>query len=452
MKLTMIRYKIVTILVAFVLCNGLFAQQEGTVIDKVVAVVGSKTILKSELETQIVSMRTNGVLVDDKIKCELFEELLFQKLLLNQAGLDSVTVTEAEVESEIDRRLNYFIAQIGSEKKLEQYYKKTMLQIKEEFRVIIKEQMTSQRMRGQITSGVKVTPKDVKTFFNEMEKDSIPMIESEIEYSHILINAKESKVAREAAHDRIKGFRERIMKGEDFSTLAILYSEDEGSAKNGGELGFMGRAELVTEFSVVAFKLKNKAVSEIIETEFGFHIMELIERRGQKVNVRHILVKVKVDEDQVKLANNLADSVHNVLLNDTLTFEELAALYSDDKQTAKSGGRVVNPQAGTSMFFIDQLNPQVFYSIDKMKVGEISTPVPAQGQDGKKGYRIIRLEKKSEPHRATLKSDYDKIQGAALANKQNEMTQEWITRKISATYIKIDADYQSCTFDNDWVK
>ncbi len=447
-----VRIKVVIVVILLAGAFNLKAQQDGTVIDKIVAVVGDNTILKSDIESQVVSMRANGVLVDDKTKCQMFEELMFQKLLLHQAELDSVTVTDAEVESEIDRRLNYFIAQIGSEKKLEQYYKKSMLQIKEEFRVIVKDQIVSQRMQGKITSNVKVTPKEVKAYYNSLDKDSVPMIESEVEYAHILINAKESEAAKKAARDRINELRERIINGEEFSTLAILYSADEGSAKNGGELGFMGRAELVPEFSVTAFKLKNTAVSEIIETEYGFHIMQLIERRGQKVNVRHILIKVQVEEQQVKEAKNLADSVYNLLSVDTITFEQMAEQFSDDIQTNKNGGLAVNPQTGTSVFYIDQVNPQVYYTLEKMEVGTTSLPVPAQTVDGKKGYRIIKLIKKSEPHRATLDSDYDKVQNAALVYKQNEATRTWIKSKIKGTYIKLSDDFASCEFDNKWIK
>lgn len=432
--------------------QSVVAQEDGAVIDKIIAVIGDNVVLKSDLETQIVSLRTNGVLIDDNVRCEMLEEILYQKLLLHQAELDSVTVTDNEVESEIERRMNYFIAQIGSEKKLEQYYKKSILEIKEEFRVIVKEQMTSQRMQGKITSSVEVTPKEVKAYFKSLEADSIPTIESEVEFAQILINAKESVLEKEEAKDRITAFRDRIIKGEDFSTLAILYSDDEGSAKNGGELGFLGRGELVPEFSVVAFKLKNKSVSQVIETEFGFHIMQLVERRGQKVNVRHILVKIKIGDEQVKLANNLADSVYNLLTTDTLTFEQLAEKYSDDKQTNKNGGLAVNPNAGTSIFSIDQVNPQIYYTIDKMKIGEVSKPVPAQGQDGKKGYRLIKLITKTEPHKANLDSDYDKIQNAALANKQNLNTANWIKSKVSQTYIKIDDDYKDCQFENNWIK
>ncbi|MBL4576792.1 MAG: peptidylprolyl isomerase, partial [Opitutaceae bacterium] len=414
-------------------------------------IIGSNVILKSDLESQIVSLRAQGVLIDVNARCELLEELLFQKLLLHQAGIDSITVSDAEVESEIDRRMNYFIAQIGSEKKLEQYYKKSILEIKEEFRVIVKEQMTSQRMQGQVTAGVEVTPKEVKTYFNTLNADSIPLIESEVEYAQILITAKTNDEAKKAAKDKINVFRERIINGEDFATIAILYSEDEGSAKNGGDIGFMGRAELVPEFSVVAFKLKNKAVSGIIETKFGYHIMQLIERRGQKVSVRHILVKAKIGEEEIQKSKALADSVYNVLQTDTFTFEQLAEKYSDDEKTKKSRGLVVNPQTGTSTFNIDQVNPQVFYTIDKMDVGEVYTPVPAQLQDGNKGYRIIKLITKTKPHKASFDTDYAKIQNAALASKQSEATSTWIKGKINQTYIKIDDGYKDCKLQNNWV-
>ena len=233
--------------------------------------------------------------------------------------------------------------------------------------------------------------------------------------------------------------------------MAILYSEDEGSAKKGGELGFMGRAELVPEFSIVAFKLKDGEVSKIVETQFGYHIIQLIERRGQKVNVRHILIKVKVDEEQVKLAKNLADSVHHLLLTDTLTFGMLAEKFSNDEQTKMSNGLVVNPQTGTSVFSVDQVNPQVFYTIDKMKPGEVSASVPAQGIDGRKGYRIIKLITKTEPHKADISTDYSKIQAAALQTKQAEEIQKWIAGKSQQTYIKIDEEFSTCDLQNKWI-
>lgn len=428
------------------------AQNDGKVIDKTIAVVGSEMLLHSSLEGQIASLRSQGVIVDDNNKCELMEELLFQKLLLHQAKLDSVVVGDEEVEMEIDRRLSYFIAQIGSERKLEQYYKKSIKEIKEEFRTTIKEQMVSQRMQGKIGAGTTITPKEVKAFFKKIPEDSIPIIESEVSYAQILMYADESEEEINAAKERIEGIRERIIKGEDFATLAILYSEDEGSAKNGGEIGFLGRAELVPEYSSMAFKLKNTAVSPVVKSKFGFHIIQLIERRGQKVNTRHILIKVKVSEEEVRNTKQLADSLYNAIPNDTLTFGEYALKYSDDEASAKSDGVVVNPQTGTAYFNLDEVEPQVYYTLEKLKEGEISKPVPAQSPDGKKGYRIVKLLSKTEPHKASLETDYAKIYQAALTAKENEKTMGWIKNKLDDTYIHISDDYKKCNFENPWVK
>lgn len=428
------------------------AQNDGKVIDKTIAVVGSEMLLHSSLEGQIASLRSQGVIVDENNKCELMEELLFQKLLLHQAKLDSVVVSDEEVEMEIDRRLSYFIAQIGSERKLEQYYKKSIKEIKEEFRTTIKEQMVSQRMQGKIGAGTTITPKEVKAFFKKIPEDSIPIIESEVSYAQILMYANESEEEINAAKERIEGIRERIIKGEDFATLAILYSEDEGSAKNGGEIGFLGRAELVPEYSSMAFKLKNTAVSPVVKSKFGFHIIQLIERRGQKVNTRHILIKVKVSEEEVRNTKQLADSLYNAIPNDTLTFGEYALKYSDDEASAKSDGVVVNPQTGTAYFNLDEVEPQVYYTLEKLKEGEISKPVPAQSPDGKKGYRIVKLLSKTEPHKASLETDYAKIYQAALTAKENEKTMGWIKNKLDDTYIHISDDYKKCNFENPWVK
>ena len=436
----------------FTLFNLSLIAQEGTVVDGIVAVVGDRIILKSELENQIVSLKAQGIIIDNDTKCHLIEELLFQKLLIHHAEIDSVSVTEAQVEGELGRRLNYFISQIGSEKKLELYYKKPIQDIKDELRDIVRDQLIGQTMQSNITSGVKVTPKEVKEYFNSLPEDSIPTINSEIEVAQILINAKQGKDAREIAKDRLNTIRERILKGEQFSTLAVLYSEDEGSAKKGGELGFLGRADLVPEFSKAAFKLKNSTtVTEIIESQYGFHIIQLIERRGQKMNCRHILIKIKDDEGEILKAKNLADSVYKLISTDTLTFGELALKYSNDDKTKKSEGIMVNPQTGTAIFEIDQVDPQIFYVVENMKIGEISKPVPAESMDGKKGYRIVMLISKTEPHKASFETDYAKIQESALSTKHNEATNKWIASKLPSTYIKIDDEFKGCVFQNKWI-
>lgn len=447
-----INIKNILFLTLILIGSTLKSQTDGKVLDKTIAVVGGEMLLFSSLETQIVSLKSQGVIVDDNNKCEIMEELLFQKLLIHQAKLDSLEVSDAEVEMEIDRRLNYFIAQIGSERKLEQYYKKTIKEIKEEFRGTVKDQMISQRMQGKITSGLTITPKEVRDFYKKIPEDSIPIIESEVKYAQILIYAKESEEEINAAKERIQAIRDRIIKGEDFATLAILYSEDEGSAKNGGEIGFLGRAELVPEYSATAFKLKNTAVSEIVKTKFGFHIIQLIERRGQKVNTRHILIKIKVSEKEVQKAKNLADSIYNALPTDTLTFGDYALKYSNDESSAKSDGVVANPQTGTAFFSLDEVEPQVYYTLEKLKEGEISKPVPAQSADGKKGYRIVQLISKTEPHKASLETDYSKIQQAALGAKEGEHTLKWIKEKLADTHVNISDEYKGCSFENPWVK
>lgn len=427
--------------------------QEGKSIDGIIAVIGDKIVMQSEYENQIASIKSQGIIIDNETKCQILEELMFQKMLVNQAAIDSVIVTDAQVDGELNRRLNYFISQIGSEKKLEQYYKKSMQEIKDELRDIIRDQLTGQMMTQNISSGVKITPKEVKEFFDALPEDSIPTINSEIEVAQLLINAKQSNRVREEAKERLNGIRERILKGEQFSTLAILYSEDEGSAKKGGELGFMGRADLVPEFSAALFKLKNnKTVTEIVETQFGFHIIQMIERRGQKVNSRHILIKIKDDEQEILLAKQRADSIYSLIFTDTLTFGQLAYRFSDDDKTKKSDGLMVNPQTGTSVFEIDQIDPQIYYIVEKMKAGDISKPVPAESFDGKKGYRIIKLISKTEPHKATFETDYAKVQEAALATKNNEVTNTWINSKLASTYVRIDEEYKGCLFQNKWVK
>jgi len=452
--MTIIKQPINCILaITFILLNlTIYSQNEsGKVVDGIVATIGDKIILKSEIESQIVSLKAQGVIIDDEAKCQLFEDLLYQKLLIHQAELDSVSVSDAQVESEMNRRLDYFISQVGSEKRLEQYYKKTMVEIKNEFRSVIEEQLIAQMMQSNITGGIKVTPDEVKQYYNSLPEDSIPMINSEVEVAQILINAKQSEAARNTAKERLNEIRERIINGEQFATLAVLYSEDEGSAKKGGELGFLGRADLVSEYSTAAFKLKNSnIVSEIIESQFGFHIIQLIERRGQKINTRHILIKIKDDEEQILLAKQKADSIYNLIGTDSLTFGELALKYSDDKQTKNSDGLMVNPQTGTAVFEIDMVDPQIFYIIDNMNAGDVSTAVPAESFDGKKGYRIIKLISKSEAHKAKFETDYARIQQEALMNKQGSSTSDWIKGKIATTYIKIDEEYNNCTFDNNW--
>ena len=426
------------------------ALSQKKVLDEIEAVVGEEIILMSELENQIISYQSQGMLIDESMRCQLFEEMLFQKLLINQAKLDSVEVTDSQVESEMNRRLRYFISQIGSEKKLEEYYQKSIAEIKDEFRELVKEQMLAQQMQQKITSGVRVTPSEVKEFYKNLPKDSIPVVNSQVEIAQIMIKAPVSEKAKLAAREEIESIRKRILNGESFSTLAVLYSDDQGSAVKGGELGFTGRAEFVPEFSAVAFSLKGNEISEVVETQFGYHIIQLIKREGEKVNVRHILIKPKIETEDLIKAEEKANKIYQMLLSDSLTFEEVAEKYSDDEESKNNGGLIINPQTGSSMFDIDQVSPQLFFIIDKMKEGEISKPVAFEMPDGTKGFRIVKLVKRTEPHRASLKTDYDMLQQAALNNKKNKVLKKWIANKTKSTYIQISDTYKECDFENDW--
>lgn len=424
-------------------------------IDKVVAVVGSNIIMLSEVEAQYLQILSQGYAPDPTIKCDLLEELLFQKLLVNQARLDSVEVSDDQVEEELERRLRYFISQIGSEEKLEEYYKKSIVEIKDDFRDLIKDQLLGQNMQYKITGEVKVTPAEVRDYFTKIPADSLPYINVELEIGRIvkkpIINKKEKDVAKEKAEE----IRQRILDGANMATMAKLYSEDPGSAANGGELGFFERGQMVPEFETFAFTLQGKELSDVFETEYGFHFMQLIERRGEQVNARHILITPKTSENDLTSSKLFLDSIYNLLLTDTLTFAEAAEKFSDDEADKKNGGMVTNAQTGSTKFEMDQLSsidPTLFLTIDKMSVGEFSKPIITSSSDGKQSYSIILLKSRTEPHKANLRDDYQKIQGAASSMKESNLIREWIEKKIATTYIRMDDAYLNCDFNNPWIK
>jgi peptidyl-prolyl cis-trans isomerase SurA len=441
-----------TFLILFVaICFNNAQSQTGVVVDKIIAVVGSKVILQSDLENQYLQYINQGYDVKEDMRCFVFEELLYQTLLTNQAELDSVKITDAQVESELQRRLRYFINQIGSEKKLEEYYKKSIAEIKNEFRELVKEQLIVQSMQAKITEGIKISPAEVKEFYNSIPSDSLPLVSSEVEVAQIVSYATVPRELKELALEKINSLRERILKGENFSTLAVLYSEDPVSAKKGGELGYVSKADLVPEFSAAAFKLKGNEVSEVVESEYGYHIIQLIDRKGNQINVRHILVKPGTSPDEILNAKERLVKVReDILTHDTLTFTLAAQLYSDDKTTKNNGGIIINPASSTPQFEIEQLEPSVFFVIDKMKAGEISQPVPFQTPDGRDGYRLLLLKIRTEPHRANLKEDYARIQNFALSEKQNKIINKWIADKIKVTHINVNKDYSHCEFTNPW--
>ncbi len=424
------------------------------IIDQVVAVVGSKAILLSDIENEYLQYIAQGLIPNDSIKCNLIEELMFQKLLLNQALIDSVTVGDAQVESEMNRRLRYFIDQIGSQEKLEAYFKKTILEIKSDMRQSIKDMLITQTMQSKITEKVTVTPSDVFTFFQNIPKDSIPFIESELEIGKITKIIPISEIEKNVVKDKLNTIRDRIVKGEDFATLAKLYSEDPGSYKKGGELGFYGRGELYPEFEAVAYGLKENEVSSVIETKAGFHIIQLIERRGEQINVRHILLQPKVSADAMYKAKLAIDSIADLINKGTITFENAALKYSDDP-SKNNNGIIVNPQTGSTKFKTNELkeiNESVFFIVDPIKVGELSKTTLLKNEDDKQEYCILYVKSRSTPHKANLKDDYGYIQSLALQKKQNEAFIKWVNNKKDNTFINIMEPFRSCKFKYDWIK
>ncbi len=441
------------IIVASVVSNiDIKAQENGNVLDEIVAVVGKNIILHSNVQTQYLQYRMqNGITgSESEIKCSLLENLLYEKLLLHTSDVDSIEVTKNDVEQTLDMRLRYYVNQFGSEDKMAEFYKKPLEKIKTELREMIREQLLVENTRSTITSGTVITPSEVNTFYKETLQDSIPVISPVIEYDQIVRTPIISDEVKKSVHNRLNELRTRIVNGENFSTLAILYSEDPGSAKAGGELGLTKRGSWYPEFEASAFTLEPGEISEIIETEAGYHIIQFITRRGEFVNVRHILLMVKPSTTAMVEASSFLDSIANLIKIDSMEFEEGVVRFSNDPNRINLG-KVVNPNTQTTTFSVEELDQAVAFVISKMEVGDISSPITHKTEDGLNAYRIIRLKSRSEPHKANLTDDYNMVQKWALQQKNDGKIKEWIKDRISTTYIRINKEYQGCQFDNRWL-
>ncbi len=450
-----------TIYAAFVLLTaGLYAQDAdssaaapapaGTVIDEVVAVVGKNFILKSDVENQYLQYKMQGNVQgsEKQMKCQILENLLFEKLMLHQAAIDSIEVTPEQVDAELDRRMRYFISQFGSQEKLEKYYNKTVLEFKAELRKVIKDQLLVERVQQNITQNTEASPSDVRNFFKDIPKDSIPLIGSVVEMAQIVKKPPISPEEKYEVKERLRKLRERVLNGESFEALAVLYSEDPGSAKQGGDIGLHGRGELYPEFEAVAFKLKPGEVSDVVETEAGFHIIQGIQRRGEYVRVRHILIKPKVSPEALAHARNFLDSIAGLIRHDSITFDEAVQRFSTDP-SKNNNGIIINPNSGSAQWPVDQLDPRIFFVIDKLEVGQVSAPVLIENEDGEQSYKLIKLLKRTQPHRANLDEDYGKIQEWATQQKKQEVITKWIEKNAKKTYIKI-YNNPGCNFSQSW--
>ena len=439
-------------LVAFItICVSTVYAQQSQVIDKIVAVVGKNIIMQSDIEEQYMQYRLQGGVKGSasSIRCEILEDQLFRKLMLNQAELDSIEVTDAQVEQEMEYRIRYYVNQLGSQEKLEKYYNKTMKEIRDELRTMIKDQKLIEEVQRKIVDGVSATPSDVRDFYSSIPKDSIPMVSAQYEIAELVKKPPITLDEKLAVKDRLYGLRSRILKGERFSTLALLYSEDPGSAKKGGELGFHGRGEFAPEFEAAAFALKDGEISEVVETEYGYHILQLIERRGDYVNVRHILLTVKVSPEALQKAYNELDSIANLIRNDSITFDEAVTKFSDEDDKV-NGGYLVNSNNGSTLFAAEDLDQQVSVVVNRLQVGEVSNPVPMKTKNDKDAYRLLIIKKKTTPHKANLQDDYALIQQWTMQKLRQDAINKWIDQKSSKAYVKISDDYCGCDFQFDW--
>jgi peptidyl-prolyl cis-trans isomerase SurA len=423
------------------------------IIDKIVGIVGNEIIMMSDIENQYIQMASQQMDVNPNTRCEILEDLMFQKLLYVQAQKDSIEVTPKEVETELDRRLSVFINQIGSEQKLEEYFGKTIKSIKNDLRSTIEEQMMAQKVQQKIIGDTKVTPSEVKRFFESLPADSVPTIEAYYELSEIVIKPEVSKEDKEKVIGELNKIRERIQNGESFSTMAVLYSEDPGSAMKGGELGFVNKTDLVPEFSQVAFNLTSPLdVSQVVETEYGFHIIQMIEKKGNMMNFRHILMKPKVSMEALEAADKKANEVYNILKTDTISFVDAVKKYSNGDSKG-SDGKVMNPYYGDAHMTSDFLDPYTKAAIMSLKEGEYSKPFLSSDNRGIRVIKIVRLDLDVKEHKANMKDDYLTLQRYALEDKNSKLIDEWVKDKVQGVYIKVDDEYKDCKFNVDcWIK
>jgi peptidyl-prolyl cis-trans isomerase SurA len=433
----------------FVLLSVLASAQPQTV-DGVAAIVGGDVILKSDIDEQydVFNRQNFGKPVS---YCEVFEELLFQKLLIHHAAIDSISIGEEEVEANMDRRIQQLIMQMGDQKKLEDFYEKSVVEIKEDMRTLIKEQLTAQRMQMTVVEGIEVTPSEVREYYENLPADSIPLISAEVELSQIVKFPELSDEAEQEVIAKLKELKERIENGTSFSSMAILYSEDPGSNKKGGEYQGIQRGVFVKEFEAVAFNLRKGEISDPFKTEFGYHIVQLLEKRGEELDLRHILIKPKLTQENLQEAKNFLDSVSVAITNGEMTFEEASRRFSDDEQTRFNGGQMSNFQSGNNKFEVSQLDRGLFALISTLENDEISEASFYRTEDQREAFRIVRLDANYEPHKANLDLDFTRIKGFALQQKQAKTVEDWKNEKLADTFVKINEGYYDCADElNSW--
>ena len=431
--------------IVFLACgySAIGQTSNGIVIDKIIVKVDDYIILKSELEGAYQEMVSRGTIVGEGEKCKLLENLIVNKLMVAKAEIDSVLVNEAEVAIELDRRMSYFISQVGSEEKLEEFYGKSINQFKQELFDQVKEQLVVQRMQCEITSNIKITPSEVKKFYKTIPRDSLPFFSTEVTVGQIVKNPAAGDAQKQRIIDQLKDLKDQIEAGIDFGILAKQYSIDPGSAQLGGELPFFKRGELAPEYEATALSLKPGEISDPVETQFGIHIISLIEKRGNSFKSKHILMTPQPSFRDKQVAADYLDSLRTSILNDSISFQIAAKEYSDDQITSGNGGFFTNGQ-GSNKVSVKELDPNVFFAIDTMAIGSISPPIELDKPDGTKAFRILFYSGKTPPHQANLDDDYQKIADAALNEKKNRTLNNWFSDAQKGIFIQVDEEYETC--------
>lgn len=426
------------------------AVAQDNVIDEVVWVVGEEAILRSEVEEERLRAQYEGTPIPGDPYCVIPEQLAIQKLFLHQAELDSIEVSESSVSSQVDMRLNYYISQIGSKEKMEEYFNKTTSEIRKEMMTMVRNQMIIQQMQSKLTENIAPTPAEVRRFYSSLPQDSIPMVPAQVEVQILSIEPSVSLEEIDRIKASLRDFTERVHNGTaDFGMLARLYSDDVESAKRGGELGFVGKGQLVSEFANVAFNLTDpKRVSRVVQTEYGYHIIQLIEKKGDRINCRHILMKPRVSIDDKIRAVELLDSIRGLVVDSGLVFEAAVARYSEDKSTLMSGGLMTNMNTGASKFEYQDLPPEIAKQIYTLAEGEVSVPfVMMDRAKNKEICAIVRLKTKREAHRANLVDDFQVIREMLEQQLRAECIDQWIRNKQQEIYVSIDPAWRGCDFE-----
>lgn len=435
------------LLIVFLLACSFHGVAQERLIDRVVATVGSSIILQSDVDMQYSQYLANGGTPSEDFKCTALQQLIMTKLLAQQAAIDSIEVSQSQVDDQLNARMREMVRRAGGKERLENFLKRSLLQYKEEMRPILTEQIKAEQFQNTIVEQISVTPQEVKRYFESLDQDSLPSFNTEVEIGEIVMFPELTKEEKNVFRDRAEQYRQQVVDGTDFGTVARFYSEDPGSAVQGGELGFAPRDNYVKEFSAMAFRLKEGEISPVFETEYGFHFLQVLERRGEEVNVRHVLVTTKPTQASLDRLKGKIDSVHQQVEQHKLAFSTAATLYSDDNESKFNGGMVVNPQSPSrsTLIPVDILDKESFMAIDTLKQGDYSHPFQFQDQrTGKVGYKFTYLKTRIAPHKASLEQDFAKIQEAAQEDKTRRKLSEWFEEKTKSTFVHISNDFGTC--------